>query len=105
MLQSTWLYKTVLLESGTATRWDIPCLHAYGTASPNAEGSCASSPMKRSEGGVSHEARALPIRVSVGSMSQNWENPFYLAMSLFHRAKGVTQNEKRSKTECSFSAI
>ena len=48
---------------------------------------------------------ALPIRVSVGSMSQNWENPFYLAMSLFHRAKGVTQNEKRSKTECSFSAI
>jgi len=97
MLQSTWLYKTVLLESGTATRWDIPCLHA--------EGSCASSPMKRSEGGVSHEARALPIRVSVGSMSQNWENPFYLAMSLFHRAKGVTQNEKRSKTECSFSAI
>ena len=52
MLQSTWMYKTVLLESGTATRWDIPCLLA--------EGSCASSPMKL-------EARALPM--SGGSMS------------------------------------
>ncbi len=53
------------IQSGVAGIWYSyaagypvsPCL----TAQPNAEGSCRSSPTKRSEGGLSHEARSLLI--------------------------------------------
>ena len=51
MVESTWLYKTALPESGATTRWGIPCLLA--------EGSCSSSPMKR-------EAHAVPVGSVMG---------------------------------------